>query len=84
MKYQKDRALVIGTYWFSIQGPLEMNQQWCVGLVVTEDPKTKERRGFIGAAVGHDQKADVQSILDWGSPVPPFFSVWLQNHLGKQ
>lgn len=51
---------VLADYWFNdMRGGI-------VGIVVGEDEVTKERKAYIGTAEGHNQKVDMQSILDTG------------------
>lgn len=51
---------IIDDMWFS-------NSQGVVGIVVIEDEVTHERRAFIGAASGHDVKADTEAIAAFGN-----------------
>lgn len=86
---------IVDIYWFTPAGPRLLqiarvaddlapsisHLDPLVGLVIAEDPVTREKRGFIGIGLGQDEKADIQYIADWGSPVPPNLFSWLQKHL---
>lgn len=53
---------VTGAYWFS-------SMTGTCGIVVGEDERTGEKKGYIGIVNGQDEKADVDRIRQSGSPV---------------
>lgn len=49
-------------YWFT-------TMNGTIGVVIGEDKLTGERKGYIGMAGGHNQQADIEVILEYGSPI---------------
>ncbi len=55
-----------------------------IGVVVCEDQITGQRRGYIGIGLGQDEKADIEYIRDWGSPVNDAFMEQMAQALKKK
>ncbi|MBA7714940.1 hypothetical protein ES703_123973 [subsurface metagenome] len=51
---------IIETLWFA-------NMDGCIGIVVSEEDVTGDRKAYIGSASGTDEKADTEQILAWGN-----------------
>jgi hypothetical protein len=52
----------LANYWFT-------TRTGTIGVVVGQDDFTAECKGYIGVVDGHNQQADIQAILDYGTPV---------------
>lgn len=51
---------VIETLWFT-------NMNGTAGIAIVEEDNTGDRKAYIGAVSGKDEKADTESLLAWGT-----------------
>lgn len=57
---------IIDTTWFT-----EMGQVRPIGIIVTLDEVTGERKAFIGTGNGHSEDVDARSIISMGAKLHP-------------
>lgn len=68
---------VTGTYWFS-------SMTGTCGIVVGEDERTGEKKGYIGIVLGQDEEADTVLLKTRGSPVSAAVMSEIAKKLSKE
>ncbi len=65
---------VVDSLWFT-------NNRGTIGIVIIQEDVTGERKAYIGIGDGHNEKADTQSIVDWGNPLSISVLGWIWSQL---